>query len=74
MHTEIDLRSADFRGLSTEQQLAKCREMRGEAERLASSGSAQFRAPYTDLAKRWTDLANDIEHSLVIQNPNGNVE
>jgi hypothetical protein len=69
MHTEIDLRIADFRGLSTEQQLAKCREMRGEAERLASNGSDRFRGQYSDLARRWTDLANDIAHSLVAHKP-----
>ena len=74
MHPEIDLRSADFRGLSPEQHLAKCREMAREAERLGSKGSDEFRADYFDLARRWSDLADEIEHALTNQNQNRSME
>ena len=74
MHLEIDLRSADFRGLSPEQHLAMCREMAREPERLASNGSDEFRADYSDLARRWSDLADEIEQTLSIQKPNVGME
>ena len=71
MHPEIDFQRADFRSLNSEQQLAKCREMACEAERLASKGGDEFHAHYSDLARRWSDLADEIEHALTNQNQTG---
>ena len=48
--------------LSREERIAKCREMANEAERLAAGKSSEVRASYLDLAKQWSDLANEMEN------------
>jgi hypothetical protein len=50
-----------FINLSREQRIAKCRQMATEAERLAAGKSAEMRASYLDLARKWSDLANEME-------------
>jgi hypothetical protein len=50
-----------FINLSREQRIAKCREMATEAERLASGKSSEMRASYLDLARKWSDLADEME-------------
>ena len=50
-----------FINLSREQRIAKCREMATEAERLASGKSSEMRASYLDLARKWTDLADEMQ-------------
>ncbi len=50
-----------FINLSREQRIAKCREMAIEAERLASGKSSEMRASYLDLARKWSDLADEMQ-------------
>jgi hypothetical protein len=50
-----------FINLSREQRIAKCREMAIEAERLAAGKSSEMRASYLDLARKWSDLADEME-------------
>jgi hypothetical protein len=50
-----------FINLSREQRIAKCREMATEAERLAAGKNAEMRSSYLDLARKWADLADEME-------------
>ena len=50
-----------FINLSRDQRISKCREMAIEAERLASGKSSEMRASYLDLARKWTDLADEMQ-------------
>jgi len=50
-----------FINLSREQRIAKCREMAIEAEQLAAGKSSEMRASYLDLARRWSDLADEMQ-------------
>lgn len=50
-----------FVNLSREQRIAKCREMAIEAERLACGKSAEMRASYLDLARKWSELADEMQ-------------
>ena len=50
-----------FINLSREQRIAKCREMAIEAERLAAGKSSEMQASYLDLARKWTDLADEMQ-------------
>ena len=50
-----------FINLSREQRIAKCREMATEAERLAFGKSSEMRASYLDLARKWTDPADEMQ-------------
>ena len=51
-----------FINLSRDQRIAKCREMATEAERLAAGKSSEVRASYLDLARKWSDLADEMEN------------
>jgi hypothetical protein len=50
-----------FINLSREQRIAKCREMAIEAERLAFGKTSEMRASYLDLARKWSDLADEMQ-------------
>ena len=50
-----------FINLSREQRITKCREMAIEAERLAFGKSSEMRASYLDLARKWSDLADEMQ-------------
>lgn len=65
MSLEPDFSSAEFRALNQQQQIAKCREMASEALRLASNGKGDMRAEYTDLAARWSELAEEMEKAQI---------
>ena len=56
-----DFDAGGFTNLSREERIAKCREMATEAERLAAGKSSEMRASYLDLARQWSDLANEME-------------
>jgi hypothetical protein len=56
-----DFDAGGFINLSREQRIAKCREMAVEAERLASGKSSEMRASYLDLARKWSDLADEMQ-------------
>lgn len=43
------------------QQIAKCREMAMEAERLAVNSTGATHESFTILAKQWSVLANEME-------------
>ena len=51
-----------FINLSRDERIAKCRQMATEAERLAAGKRSEMRASYLDLAKQWSDLANEMEN------------
>lgn len=55
--------SAEFLDLSPEELLAKCREYRAEAERLAATTSSDMRKRYIHLVAQWSLLAEDIKRS-----------
>ena len=46
-------------------QIAKCREMAMEAERLAAGATGATRQSFMALAKQWTVLANDMERGAL---------
>jgi len=50
-----------FINLSRAQRIAKCREMASEAVRLASGKSSEMGASYLDLARRWSELADEMQ-------------
>ena len=43
--------------------ITTCREMAVEAEKLAASASPEKRAKYLDLARQWSELADEMEHA-----------
>ena len=53
---------AALRDSIRKQQIAKCREMAVEAERLALSSTVTTQQSFITLAKQWAVLANDMEH------------
>ena len=55
--------SAEFLNLSPEELIAKCREYRAEAERLAATTSSDMRKRYVHLVSQWSELAEDIKRS-----------
>lgn len=57
--------SAAARKSIRKQQIAKCREMAMEAERLAVGTTGTTRQSFITLAKQWTLLANDMERAAV---------
>jgi len=56
--------SAEFVDLSPEELIAKCREYRAEAERLAAATTIEMRRDYIDLVIKWSLLADDIQNGL----------
>ena len=50
-----------FINLSHEQRIAKCREMAIEAQHLAAGKNSDVRASYLDLARKWSELADEME-------------
>ena len=54
---------SNFRFLSREDQISKCREMAREATRLAANGNVERRTEYTHLAASWSALANEMENN-----------
>jgi hypothetical protein len=59
-----DFDAGGFINLSREQRISKCREMAIEAERLADGKSSEMSASYLDLARKWSELANEMESSM----------
>jgi len=57
-----DFDAGEFINLSREQRIVKCREMAIEAERLAGGKNSEMRASYLDLARKWSDLADEMEN------------
>jgi len=58
------LKSAEFSGLSPEELIAKCREYRAEAERMAATASGEMRKGYSYLVMEWSTLADEIEKGI----------
>jgi hypothetical protein len=56
--------SAEFLDLSPDELIAKCREYRAEAERLAATTSSDMQRCYIHLVKQWSLLADDIEEQI----------
>jgi hypothetical protein len=56
--------SPEFLDLSPEELIAKCREYRAEAERLAATTSSEMRRSYIHLVAQWSLLADDIQKQL----------
>jgi hypothetical protein len=56
-----DFDGAVFMNLSRDERIAKCRQMATEANQLATGKSAEMRASYLDLARQWSDLADEME-------------
>ena len=64
MDLHLDYSRADFNALSREDRIIKCRQMAGEATRLAANGSDK-REDYLSLASRWSELADEMESTAV---------
>ena len=58
-----NLMSAEFLDLSPDELIAKCREYRAEAERLAATTSSDMRKRYIHLVMQWSLLAEDIRRT-----------
>ena len=59
--TVSELDKHEFMNFSHKQRVAKCRAMAAEAERLAVGKSMKFCASYLQLARKWTELADEME-------------
>lgn len=59
-----NFKSAEFLDLSPEELIAKCREYRAEAERLAATTSSDMQRCYIHLVKQWSLLAEDIQEQI----------
>ena len=62
--SQDDFNPHDFRGLTLEEQIAKCHAMSAEAEGFAAVSDPDKRDVYLDLAAKWSQLAEDIGHAL----------
>jgi hypothetical protein len=61
---EPNFKAEEFSRLSSSERVTWCRQMAGEAERLAQAASPRVRAAYVDLARQWNSLADEIEREL----------
>jgi len=52
---------AKFVGATNGERVANCREFAAEAERLARTANDDARAGYFDLARKWSELAAEME-------------
>ncbi len=59
----LDFEPAQFRGLTLEEQIAKCHAMAAEAEGFAAV-SYDTRDEYMDLAAQWSQLAEEMARAL----------
>ena len=59
-----DFEPAQFRGLTLEEQIAKCHAMAAEAESFAAVSHGD-QDKYLDLAAKWSDLAEEMERALI---------
>ena len=50
--------------LSVEERIRRCRLMAEEAMTLAATDRTSSRQHYVDLAKQWTDLADDMQAQI----------
>ena len=57
----MEFNPAEFLGATNGERVAKCREFAAEAERLAHTAIGDGREGYVDLARRWLELADEIE-------------
>ena len=56
----MEFDSAEFIGLTNTARIAKCRAFAAEAERLALDANGGAREGYLELAKKWSDLADEM--------------
>lgn len=56
-----DFNAAEFLALTPAEQVRKCRQLAQEAEKLAASGADELRGSFTDIARHWSRLADEIE-------------
>ena len=59
----LEFQRNQFAGLSTDDQVQKCRAMAVEARNLAASADRDMRNGYLDLACRWDALADEMDGS-----------
>ena len=57
----LDFSSADFHPTTPEERLSKYRAMAEENMMMAFWGNSELRESYLLLAKRWTELADDLQ-------------
>jgi hypothetical protein len=57
----VEFNPAEFLAATNEERAAKCREFAAEAERLGRAANDEGRDGYVDLARRWSELADEIE-------------
>ena len=57
----MEFNPAEFLSATNGERVAKCREFAAEAERLARAANGDGREGYVDLARRWSELADEIE-------------
>jgi hypothetical protein len=58
-----DFNPNGFRGLTLEEQIAKCHAMAAEAEGFTAM-NPNARDGYMDLAAKWSQLAEEMKHAL----------
>jgi hypothetical protein len=58
---DSDFSPEDFWAGTPTQRIAKCRDMAAQAERLAAAAIGDMRGSYTELAKQWHLLADELE-------------
>ena len=57
----MEFNPAEFLGATNGERAAKCREFAAEAERLSRTAIGDGREGYVDLARRWSELADEME-------------
>ncbi len=57
----MDFSSIDFRAVTTEERISKCRAMAEESQMLANWGSGETQQRYLLLAKYWAEFAEELE-------------
>lgn len=61
---ELRFKAEEWETLSPQQRIVRCRMLADEAEKLAASAAPTLRAAYTDLARQWRTLANEMAQEL----------
>jgi hypothetical protein len=65
---EPNFKADEFSRLTPLERVRWCRQMAVEATRLAQEAGPRVRTAYTELAKQWTSLADEIEREYSRRN------
>jgi len=61
---ELRFTAEEWEKLSPKERIKRCRLLADEAEKLAASAAPSLRTAYTDLARQWRTLADEMAQEL----------